>query len=242
MTTEIEDMCLAEKLFNIRKDVQVIQKDSEGYGYKYASDDAILPFIHAALDKYRVGLYVDLVPGTLKIENTGKNVRVTTEAVYTWENIDRPEDKKQRNWIVVGEQKDVSQALGSGLTYCNRYFMLKEFQIATPLDDPDYFLSRKQEAEEAATKKRIDEANREERSADMEASEAIFKQIDKHISAYLNTLGGDKAAENAQKTKMVATIGKYVKVDGKPSGKYRKAKDSETAKKILADLQREFPV
>ena len=38
---------------------------------------------------------------------------------------------------MVGQQADGSQALGSGLTYANRYFLLKYFNVATSEDDPD---------------------------------------------------------------------------------------------------------
>lgn len=72
---------------------------------------------------------------------------------------------------MVGQQGDASQAFGSGLTYANRYFMLKFFQIATPDDDPDNWRSKKEEAEQ---------------EAEMAIVRPIITKIDDHVKTYLN--------------------------------------------------------
>ncbi len=63
----------------------------------------------------------------------GKQVKenvITAEMDFIWIDADSG-DKLEVPFILVGRQQDSSQALGSALTYCNRYFLLKFFQIAT---------------------------------------------------------------------------------------------------------------
>ena len=54
-----------------------------------------------------------------------------------WVNAETPDDRIECDWFMVGRQKDPSQGFGSGLTYSERYFMLKFFNIPTDDDDPD---------------------------------------------------------------------------------------------------------
>lgn len=47
-----EQMNIYQKLARIRKQVEVIQKNKSGYGYKYVSEDEILAKISVFMDKY----------------------------------------------------------------------------------------------------------------------------------------------------------------------------------------------
>lgn len=53
-------------------------------------------------------------------------------------NDDNPEERIEVPWFIAGSQADPAQAVGSGLTYGLRQFLMQSFQIAT-LDgeDPD---------------------------------------------------------------------------------------------------------
>lgn len=150
--TEIKDMSLHEKLAGIRKIVEVVQKNKEGHNYKYAGEETILAKVIAGMDRYGVNLYSEIVPGTMTLtpysytkvkalkgggtfEEIVNEFLVQGELLYTWVNVDNPEDTLSVHWSMIGQKSDASQAVGSGLTYCNRYFLLKFFQDATPKDD-----------------------------------------------------------------------------------------------------------
>jgi len=64
------------------------------------------------------------------------DIVVTADMTYTWIDVETGE-RLEVPWIMAGQQDDASQALGSGITYCGRYFLLKFLQIPTGKDDPD---------------------------------------------------------------------------------------------------------
>ena len=56
---------------------------------------------------------------------------------YVWINADKPEEQLEIPFYAVGQQDDVSKAHGTGLTYAERYFLMKFFNIPTDEDDAD---------------------------------------------------------------------------------------------------------
>ena len=139
--------------------------------------------------------------------------------VYTWVNLDNPEDRLEVPWLTVGQQADASQAVGSGLSYLNRYFLLKMFQIATPDDDPDNWRSKKQET-----------AEREEN----ELIAAAIAEVQELVSGYLERFTDSEAATKEARDKMTVLVKKYVKdAKGKPTGDYRKVNNLKTATELL---------
>jgi hypothetical protein len=70
---------------------------------------------------------------------------VNQKMSYTWVNIDNPKEREVVEWSLYGVQDDISKALGSGLTYSERYFLLKFFDIPTDDEDPD---TKQKKAEE----------------------------------------------------------------------------------------------
>lgn len=137
-------MNLYQKLIEIRKDVINFTKDTEGYGYKYVSGSQAIEKIREKMDS----LGILLVPGihsTISstydyVNSKGKDCTdhiVSGEMSYKWINADNPEEVLIVPWQLYGAQDDISKALGSGLTYAERYFILKFFQAPTDADDPD---------------------------------------------------------------------------------------------------------
>lgn len=164
-----EQMNIYQKLARIRKQVEVIQKNKSGYGYKYVSEDEILAKISVFMDKYGLSLIPNIKQGSTivspytykKTKTTGKGdiyeennneVLVSADMMWSWVDNDNPEERIDVEWALVGQQGDASQAFGSGLTYSNRYFLLKFFNIATPDADPDAFRSKQRAAETAEDK------------------------------------------------------------------------------------------
>ena len=116
-------------------------------------------------------------------------------------------------WAMVGQQADASQAFGSGLTYANRYFLLKHFQVSTSNDDPDNWRSKQQEAE--------DEQN-------AMVCEAIIEQIDDATQAYL-------AAHKDDRKSVHTFFSEYV-----DKGNYKKITDPVLAARVLENFQNKF--
>lgn len=216
-----------QKLATIRKQVEVIQKDKAGYNYRYVSDETILAKVTAYMDKLNLTLVPGISPGSLRVAphltketkttNKGeifeKNVNeviVFGDMVYTWVNNDNPEERITVPWGLVGQQGDASQAFGSGLSYSQRYFLLKYFNTATPEDDPD-----KWRAEQARAAAAEDEAIAQE----------IIANLDTLVKAYL-----EQHSDEAASVKKF--FSGYVK-----GGNYFSIRSSQTAAKVLADFK-----
>jgi hypothetical protein len=137
-------MNLYQKLIQIRKEVIEFSKDKEGYGYKFVSGSQAIRKIRDKMDE----IGVLLIPSVGETEShtynyiNGKGKECTDYVVtgnmsYTWVNADSPEEIYTVPWKIFGAQDDISKAFGSGLTYSERYFILKFFQAPTDSEDPD---------------------------------------------------------------------------------------------------------
>lgn len=229
-----DSLNLHQMIARIRKGVEVVQKNKSGYGYKYVTDDELLAKITGGMDKYDISLIPRIVPGTMHVEPyTYKKTKrekkkdgtfdtyeeivnefiVYCDMEFTWVNNKNPEEKITVCWSMVGQQSDASQCFGSGLTYANRYFLLKFFNVATPDDDPDNWRS-KQRAAEAAEDKAI--------------AEQIINAVDSAIKAFL----ADNPKRGEEVKKMVS---KYVK-----GGNYFNITESALATKLLEDFNATF--
>ena len=225
-----EEMNLYQKLAKIRKQVEVIRKNKKGFNYSYVSDDEILARVSVFLDKYGISLIPNVSMGTLKVEpytykktkvskqgeiyeETVNEVLVSADMTWTWVNNNKPEERINVDWVLVGQRADASQALGSALTYTNRYFLLKFFNIATPDNDPDNFRGKQREAEAAEDRAIADE---------------IINTFDEELKEFLESHKGK--TEDAKKL-----VAKYVK-----DGNYFKIKESAVAAKLLDDFEKTF--
>lgn len=159
---ETETLNLIQKLAKIRAISDVVAKEKRGYNYSYADITSILAKITAGMKKYGVSLIPQIVPGTSHVEQfvtsntkftkTGEayesktsEMLVTADMVFKWVDDANPEDFIEVPWFVTGSQGDPSQALGSGLTYCTRYFLCNYFQIAQADSDVDAYRSKQKE-------------------------------------------------------------------------------------------------
>lgn len=136
---------LDEKLMELKKLVSIMKKDSEGHGFNYVSEESILLTINDKMIELGIKLTPKFVPGTLfsQVVNYQNakgqpkiDVLVRSELQFIWKDI-KTGETEVIDWALLGQQADGSQALGSGLTYANRSFLLKYFNAATSNDDPD---------------------------------------------------------------------------------------------------------
>ena len=63
---------------------------------------------------------------------------VQARLTYKWVNAEEPTDFIEVPWVMVGQQADdISKAVGTAMTYNERYFLLKQFGLPTDEDDAD---------------------------------------------------------------------------------------------------------
>ena len=137
-------MNLWQKLIEIRKAIDNFEKDINGYGYSYVSGSQVLSKIRPKMDELGVLLKIetnDTLWSTFDYKNNKGEEKtdfiVSGKVNYTWINADNPEEREECSFDIFGQQDDISKAYGSGLTYSERYFILKTLQAPTDSDDPD---------------------------------------------------------------------------------------------------------
>lgn len=222
-----EQLNLIQKLAKIRAISDVVSKEKRGYNYSYADITSILAKITAGMKKYGVSLIPQIVPGTAHVEqnvvtntkfdktgkaydNTVTEMLVSADMVFKWVNDEKPDECIEVPWFVTGSQGDPSQALGSGLTYCTRYFLCNYFQIAQADSDVDAYRTKQKEAEV---------------SEDKAIAEEIVAKFDEMLKTYL--------ADNPKKAEEVKKfIGKYAK-----NANYFAIKEPNLAAKLMSDFQ-----
>lgn len=139
---------LYQKINEVKKVVKTFTKDkeTEGYGsYSYISGTQILSAIKDKMEE----LQLLLLPVSTEHQNTDifnyKNAKgqdktdfiVQGKIIYEWIDAENPQDRQSVDWQYYGQQNDISKAFGSGLTYSERYILLKSLGVPTDDEDPD---------------------------------------------------------------------------------------------------------
>ena len=226
-----KDLNLHQKILKIADMAGVLQKTASGYSYRYVPEEDIQAKVTAGLQKYGVMLYDRIVPGTLnvmpytyeKYDPKIKGVKpvneiiVSGDMVYTWVNVDNPDEYVETTWAFVGQMEDAAQAMGAGLTYTNRYYLMKQLQLATTESDPDNYRSKQREAE-----------NYEESLAEKEAAEQLAKKISEVVDA-----GKRLITRGMQKDDMMSLVAKYNDGNGNPSA----LKSIEACEQVLEEFK-----
>ena len=144
---------LLEKLMSIRGELDYMQKDTKGYNYKYVSGFSMLSKINAKMNELKLLLYPEITSQEFEVVNTltksGQKTEVVVKSLgnYIWVDTETGDELKI-GWSFTGMQSDASQAFGSGLTYAERYFLLKFFNVPTDEADPDKIHSKQQAKED----------------------------------------------------------------------------------------------
>ena len=218
-----------QKLARIRDIADAVVKNRKGYNYTYADLNEILAKVKSGMRKYSISLVPRIVPGTsevtqlatvnTKFDKTGKaydqtvtEILYKADMVFTWVNDENPEERIDVPWTVTGSQTDPSQAFGSGMTYCTRYFLSDYFQVAL-VDDVDAYRSKQKEAAV---------------SEDRALAEEIIAQFDTIIKQYLS--------DNPDQ---VDDVRKFVERYAKKAD-YKAIKESSIAAKLLADFKDKY--
>lgn len=143
-----------EKLLEIRKSIEYIQKTERGnQGAMYVNPAVFLKTVRDKMNALGVILYPSVVEGEIShikapTKNNKENMSFlfSASASYTFINASNPKDNLVVPWFMTGSHlQDPAMAEGGALTYSERYFLLKFFQIPTATDDPEYFESKTSE-------------------------------------------------------------------------------------------------
>ena len=143
-----EKMNIQQKLVEVRKSIHGFNKDTKGFGFEYVSGSQILRAIKGKMDELGVLLIPRVYYDTLSWEKheytTKKGEKkldfiITMKMKYTWVNAEDPEDKIEIDWVCIGQQTDdIAKAVGTAMTYNERYFLLKFLGLPTDEDDADF--------------------------------------------------------------------------------------------------------
>lgn len=136
---------LHEKLLFVKKQVAYLKKDTKGHNYQYASPELVLGELNPLLNEVGVMLKSEVVNVEHEVieysTDSGKGkieVLYNVKMLCTWIDTENPDDREPCEWHGSG-MNDFEKGYGSALTYGERYFMLKYFNIPTGKDDPDSF-------------------------------------------------------------------------------------------------------
>lgn len=223
-------MNIHQKILHIADMAGVLRKTKEGFGYRYVPEEDIQAKVTAGLQKYGVMLYDTIVPGTLlvtpihyeKFDPKIKSLKpvneviVQAECTYTWVNVDNPEERVETTWAAVGQMEDAAQAFGAGLTYGNRYYLMKQLQLATSESDPDVYRSKQKAA-----------ANYEQEAAEKEAAAALSKRVKE-----IGELGTRLMRAGRSKEEVMSIVAQLNDGNGNPAG----IKTIECAEAVFAAL------
>jgi len=153
-------MNVYQRLAEVRKTVSYLKKENRSNQYDYVGSSDVLGSLHKAINDNGLLLIPQITSHNLishveKVANYNKYTkkdeekdRITylteIEMNMRWQNIDDPNDFLDCKWYAQGIDIAGEKGIGKALTYGEKYFMLKFFNIATDKDDPDRF-QQKQE-------------------------------------------------------------------------------------------------
>ncbi|VDG31495.1 Erf family protein [Lactobacillus pentosus] [Lactiplantibacillus mudanjiangensis] len=179
-----------ERLQRIHRQVKYIQKSQQASQYTYAGSSDVLGQIHGLMDDEKLLLLPRIVSHHVTSSATKKGSLAyftELEMTMTWVNTDNPGDKIESTWYAQGVDIAGEKGVGKALTYGEKYFLLKFFNIATDNADPDAF------QQNIESKKQSEPISSEQRKTlvDLFDLMAGVTQIaaEKVKIGYLNTVG-----------------------------------------------------
>lgn len=141
---------LYTKLVGIRKAVEYIQKTERGnQGAMYVDPAVLVQKIRSKMDELSILLVPAMSETTVEsmADPTKNNPAATSflfrsKMLYTFIDAESGE-QLEVPWFMTGKHlQDPAMAGGAALTYFERYFLLKFFQIPTSKDDPEHFQAK----------------------------------------------------------------------------------------------------
>jgi len=135
-TTKSNEMNLYQKLIEVRKQVTYLKKDKNNphFNFDYVSGSKTVHALREKMDEF--GLL--LVPRIInhQITQGKKQILTELEIEYEWINASNPDQALKCKFYAQGLDAG-EKGVGKALTYGEKYFLLKFFNIPTDRDDPD---------------------------------------------------------------------------------------------------------
>jgi|GEM_PF-2077287 len=128
-----------QKLIEVRKTVEFLKKEKSGFQFKYVSSSQIIGSLRRALDAQGLILEPRITGQVVSDHTTAKEGHeYFTELImtFTWVNAENPTEIIECTWYGQGLDSG-EKGVGKALTYAEKYFLLKFFNIPTDKDDPD---------------------------------------------------------------------------------------------------------
>ena len=142
-------MNIYQKLIEVRKSCEYLKKDNKGYQFSFVSSSQTLGTLRAAMDEHGLLLVPRVVDHETRDHETkkGEHEYFTIATMsFTWINAANPEEQIECLWFGQGLDSG-EKGVGKAMTYAEKYFLLKFFNIATDKDDPDSFQKKVDDAQ-----------------------------------------------------------------------------------------------
>jgi len=150
-------MGILAKLADLRKKVTYLQKENknQGQSFNYVSSSQVLGAVRAEMDELGIILTSEVTEATLHEPLTGKKMYMTElQMLFTWIDVESGE-KLPLTWYAQGA--DMSEkGPGKAMTYAEKYFFLKQLNIATDKDDPDAFEAKQEGKKDTGRSERVE--------------------------------------------------------------------------------------
>ena len=147
-------MGILAKLAELRKEVTYLQKENKnaGQGFAYVSSSQVLSSVRAKMDDLGIILTSEVVGARLHPPLEGKKMYMTElDLLYTWIDV---ESGEKLPLTFYSQGADMSEkGPGKALTYGEKYFILKQLNIATDKDDPDAWEDKQERKASAGQRK-----------------------------------------------------------------------------------------
>lgn len=141
--SEQKKLNLFQKIADVKANIEGFTKDTKGYNYSYVSGSQVLHRIRNKMTEHNL-LFIPHIKNAryeeIEVLVKGQkkpNILVSLDLIYTWIDADNPTDRFEIPFYAIGHQDDASKALGTALTYSERYLLMKQFNIPTDEDDAD---------------------------------------------------------------------------------------------------------
>lgn len=145
----MSETTLVEKLIQLRKKVPYIKKEQKQYiKFPVVSSETVLTEFNTHMNELNIYLKTEVLNKTIERQKIGVSEKtkkdifsylVTLDMKYTWINGDNPSEREEVTFSAIADDENSSYAYGQALTYAEKTFFMKEFNIPADDVDPDVF-------------------------------------------------------------------------------------------------------
>jgi len=141
MAENTKTVKLYQKLLEIRKSVDYLQKSTQGAQFNYTSSSQVLAAVRQKMNDLGILLISNVTD--CRVTSTPNRNEVLShftelDMTMTWVDTESGEELSIP-WYGQGVDLAGEKGVGKAMTYAEKYFILKQFNIPTDKDDPDSF-------------------------------------------------------------------------------------------------------